>query len=216
MKEQALQVFDGVMLSDGGIARPASPWFSMGLSGREHMDWLCYIKDALNTLGVEVCAGHPKVTQAIHKHNNEPYDFCRLSSKSSGFVTEQRRRWYPDGKKEVPEDFTFTPTVLANEVMGDGTSGWAACDHSGGIYVLLCTQSFSLHSIEIVEYELRRVGLTHLSRGHYRAQDGSGIAIRILGGSAPMLMELIEPHILSSYRYKIKKPGSRARSNALQ
>lgn len=209
--EQALQVFDGVMLSDGGIVRPASPWFQITLSGKEHMDWLYYIESALVVLGVELCSSYPKVVQAFNRCTGMYHDYYRLITRESEFITEQRIRWYSSGRKEVPIDFTFTPIVLANELMGDGSSNWNNGNHDYGIYIDLCTQSFNLESIELLEYELKRVGLTHLSRNHRPTQCKPGIALRVLGTSAAEFMELVEPYILPSYRYKVKKPGLRQR-----
>lgn len=214
-RDTAFEVLDGVMLSDGSICRPSlNAYFHMTLSGGRHLDWLLYIRRALRTFDIPVGSEFPKAFPAIG-YGGKPRTFCELRSRVSQFLTLQYERWYFTGKKEVPEDFVFTPAVLANEMMGDGSSNWYNGNPSIGVCAHLSTQSFNLHSIEILEYELRQLGLLHLSRTHHPAQGGSGIGIRILGGSAADLMELIEPHVMPSYRYKIKKPGQNARSNSL-
>lgn len=215
-KEEALQVFDGVMLSDGGIyVSRRSCCFRLVLSGIEHMDWLNHVKEALKLLGVEFNPGTPNSHKRVG-YTGKVLDYCQLGSKVSALVTHQRARWYPNGRKEVPEDFLFTPISLANEVMGDGSSNWNSSNPDYGVFMELCTESFSLASIGRIEHQLRLLGLTNLSRVHLPARQGSEIGIVVRGLSAGLLMSTVEPHILPSYRYKIKKPGMKARVNPLQ
>lgn len=205
--DEAWQVFDGVVLSDGSIS-PQPSRFMMSLVGLDHVDWLERIKTALITLGVPVPFRYPTASWVPAKQKYRIY----LNSRLCPLMDEQRSRWYPDGTKEAPGDLAFGPEGLANELMGDGSSAWARGNPDFGTYVVLCTQGFNLSSVGIVEDKLKQLGLFYLSRSHRLVRRGAGIVIVVTGTSASRLADLVEPYILPSYLYKVKKPGTRART----
>lgn len=208
-KEEAQQVFDGVMLSDGGLGVPRkgiNARFQIKLSGEEHIDWLYHIRDALWALGVSVSPGYPKLV--AHQIGRQPC--VMLSTLCDPFLTRQYHRWYPHNVKEVLEDFQFTPVSLANAFMGDGSSS-ARYPHSvmnRTVYVKLCTESYSLLGISRIEQALFRLGITEVNRiQQYRnlKNGGSGVRVYLRQCSVDSFMDIVEPYILPSYRYKIKR-----------
>lgn len=206
---EAQQVYDGVMLSDGGLILPRSyprAWFQIALSGKEHLDWLYYIKDALEGLDITVTPGHPKVRERV-RPSGDTYDYCYLGTKTSEFLTLAHRRWYPgrhtDGtwRKEVPEDFLLTPISLANWFMGDSTSGRDK-RRSSTITLTLLTHCFSEHGISVLEEQLHSFNLS-TGRAHRRVLKGSGIEITIPQNSIDAFADLVEYWVLPSYRHKV-------------
>lgn len=202
---EASEVFDGVMLSDGGLIIPSrgvNARLQVKLSGEEHIDWLYHIRDALEALNISVSPGYPRLV--AHRPGRQPC--VMLSTLCDPYLTEQYRRWYPDGTKEVPEDFRFTPVVLADEFTGDGSA--RKDKRSPTICLQLCTEGFSLGSIEKIEQELSRLGIADTGRTQQYKRlkgNGSGIRVNVPQGAVNFFMDLVEPHVMPSYRYKIKR-----------
>lgn len=200
-------VFDGVMLSDGAIVpTPASFRFHMSLTGRDHMDWLHFIKDSLDLLGVD--CSEPSVRTMTYR--GSPKEYSYLCSRTSEFLVEQRQRWYPEGRKEVPMDFTFIPVSLANEFMGDGSSNWYKNPRGQKlyVYVYLHTYAYSQDSIELLLTALSTLEISgkwsQYVKGNARSGARKGLQLSSIAGVWEF-MDTVEPHILPSYRYKIKR-----------
>jgi LAGLIDADG DNA endonuclease family/Homeodomain-like domain len=117
---------------------------------------------------------------ALHTLGGEPAPFIR---KSSGyrtspcrmwqwlshrhvFLTEQHRRWYPNGVKIVPPDFKLTAVSALHWFVGDGSL------HSRQAQVILCTDNFDELSIERLMQQLLLLGLSsytsRTSKGNQR------------------------------------------------
>lgn len=211
-ENEAVQVFDGLMVGDGNLSsallagdriekchRVKDSRFCIAQSGEryDHADWMYYIKDALVTLGVDVSYHYPKSGTRISR--GKVFKLCSLSSLTSPFLTLQRIKWYPNGVKEIPEGFEFTPASLANAWMGDGS----VIELFEGHLSELSVPNFSLHSIEIVERALHSIGITNTSRVH-RDVGNSGVIIAVRQSSRDTLAGLVEPYLLPSFRYKIR------------
>lgn len=194
------EVIDGALLSDAGIASPyVASHLTMALSGAEHIDWLHAVKAALDSLSVEVCAGHPRLLSRVDPWGRQ-YVYCYMKTKASQFIDSERERWYNKGRKEVPGDLVVTPTLLAHWFMGDGNSH--KDDRCCSVTVSLCSQSYDLESIEVLEEQLRLLGL-NTGRAHVKVKVGSGILITIRQDSVDRFMSIIEPYMVSSYKYKV-------------
>lgn len=200
-EQRAQEVFDGVMLSDGHLCcrNKRSTYFSIDLSGQEHLDWLELIKAALIILGLEVPPHQPH----LYKGTSRGKLFLLLSMRTycSPYLAYPRQRWYPDGKKIVPADLQLTPFMLANEMMGDGSSGW---NKTGYVFTYFATQGFDLDSIVRLEEKLHRIGLETGRSHNGRVVKGSGIKVTVKGESIGKLMSMVAPYIVPSYQYKIK------------
>lgn len=188
------------MLSDGSLSfcsRNAN--FIMCLSGREHIDWLVVVADALGALGVQLCPGHPKVMPRVSR--GKSYENCILESRVSSFLTGQRCRWYPNHIKAIPKDITITPIMLANVLMGDGNSTLRT--GQGAPHLILLTLSierFSIPDLQFFADRLRKLGIygsvdTKGNNG-YRASNTRGVNA---------FMDLAEPYVVPSYKYKVKR-----------
>jgi len=212
-KDMALQIFDGVMLGDGGLYRALRAGdppplcyrvkesrFSITQSTEayDHMDWLYSLKKAFVELRVEVSSGYPKYTKC--RSRGKVFGSSKLLTLCSPWLTEQRKRWYPKGIKEVPGDCLFTPISLANMWMGDGG---ASRDPRGiAVNTHFSTQGFSLSSVEAIEAALRDLGI-HTGRGT-EDRGISGIAITVLQRSVDTFMDIIDHWVTPSFKYKVK------------
>lgn len=205
----AREVLDGVVFSDGFLFRHGArgnSYLSVQLSGKDHIDWLCTIRSALVLLGVEVPDKHPYVFPVTKK--GKFYEYCFLRSHVSPFLTKMRDLWYPEGVKEVLKDFKFTPVSLAHAFMGDGSS---SIGYEGRVFTnittTLHTQKYNMLSMEHIEYALRNAGIVHIGRARLRSRkprSGAGIVLTILQPSVDRFMEMVEPHMEASYKYKVK------------
>lgn len=202
---QAFQVFDGVMLSDGGLSlHSRNGRLDIATSDENHTkpheDWLLLIGEALNTLGVELLSGHPRPFNL--PRGGKPFSGYRLTTKASPVLTSQFSRWYPGGRKEVPEDLLLTPITLAHWFMGDGSSGWRGLIAIG---IELATSAFSDRSVQTLENKLAALGL-YTCEPHMdgRLAKGSRKSIVIAQGSVNDFMKTVEPFIVPSFTYKIK------------
>lgn len=194
----AYKVLDGVMLSDGRLfmqQRSRNAAFRISQSGIQHLDWLQSIRLCLSALGVD-CPG-VKLTKACRR-NGEAYDYLYLLSRVSPILTKEYFRWYPHGKKLVPNDLELTPVVLANLFTGDGSSSWRLGNR--GVVMSLCVQNFSLEDIERIQSQLDDRGIK-MAPNCRRVLTTAGTA------SILTFMDMVEPYIVPSYRYKIKRPA---------
>lgn len=206
--EEAVQVFSGVMLGDGGLALRRfcdNANFRMALSSKKQgipsvslIGYLHFVMGALASLGVEAMTGHPKVFKRV-RPDGQTYDYCDLETKVSPFLTHEYLRWYSNGRKEVPKDLVLTPISVAHWFMGDGTSSKQAAGKPLFDCVNLCTQAFNSYS-----QELLKVQLLGLSIYATIQRSGSKQKIYILQDSVDDFMRVVDPHVIEPYRYKIK------------
>ena len=187
----ATQILDGVLLSDGGLRRYSRrALFQLSQSGEEHMDWLLYLRDkCLIPLEVPISAGYPKAFK--YSSRGKPYTHCVLSTRLSSTLLSDYYRWYPNGEKVAPTDLTLTPITMANWHMGDGCKSFQG-------QICLSTNSFS------------DTGRLFLAKALY---DSFGIMAGITSAGelrfavaeqVDLFINMIAPHIVSSYKYKIE------------
>lgn len=179
------EVFGGVMLGDGCVnTKSGTCWFAMSQHG--HKDWLLHIIKHLELLGVVFSDIYPKL------FNEQWY----IASRTSSFLSEQRRRWYPGGKKIVPSNITLTSAVLANWFMGDGSSVYRSDTRFRRVRVVFAAYGFLDSDRDALVSKLSDVGL--------RASNSSR-CVRISEiVSVNSFMSMVEPEIVDSFRYKIK------------
>ncbi len=193
------EVFDGVMLSDAGLKfskRSKNAWFSMGLSGSEHMDWLIYIKATLVALDVPVYARGLRLYRGTSR--GKQYIGALLQSSSRPFLTKQYERWYSEGVKVVPKDVAVTPLSVANWFMGDGSSSPDKRNDAIVTYFACC--KFTPEESTLLAGRLTVLGVAAtavLNRGYSR--------VNISQFSVNHFMDIIEEYVLPSYQYKIKR-----------
>lgn len=203
----ALEVFDGAMLSDAKLARhpDKSTYFAISQNGIEHLDWLKLIKSTLSALGVVVSSIYPKVFQVVNG-SGKICDQWYLGTYSSPFLSDQYKRWYPDGKKRVPDDLELTPRVCSNWFIGDGcTSIYRARGNSNLVELDLCTQCFPKDDTLRLQLLLRGLGV-HV----FLVRRKPSFIIRTENATmVNKFLDIIKSHILPSYAYKIKRPWLR-------
>ena len=114
----------------------------------------------------------------------------RFTTLSRPELTPYFRAFYPNGKKVVPP-VTLTPIALAVWFMDDGSKSYRA--------LYLNTQQFEL------EDQMRLLEMLKVQFGIHATlnRDKTYHRIRIAVRSVDRFVELIRPHLLNSFEYKI-------------
>ncbi len=220
-KGVAMQKLEAAIISDGYLQpKSGNAYFYLSLSDNkdlvqrekipinELLDFLrSFVADILSPLDVKPCTGYPKVVLRMGTSKKGIYlPGVMLCTLKSELVTELYHKYYPFGRKLVPGSFTLTRLSLAWLFMFDGNSQW---DNNGGdrIIVSLYTQGLDTNSVEILEHGLALLGV-NTGRNHVKVQNGSGIIISVLADNTDCFMDLIEPHVVPPFYYKVKYRGS--------
>lgn len=200
-----IEVFDGVMLSDGSLRMHGhNANLSIQLSGAEHLDWLQLIKASLAELGMTTNKGHPKVVPAVSK--GKLYERALLAFNTDPFFTKQYKRWYKDGIKVLPSDIQLTPVSVAHFYMGDGCASYKyfkSAPNSVFVSAAFCTDNFAESEVDVLVDQLHSLDIT---RAIKQKATGNFEVYVSEAGSVCALMDMVEPYIVPSLQYKIKRP----------
>ncbi len=212
-KVEALQILNGLLLGDGGIhlVSGGGRFTIVQTGGTEHIDWLLYIKRALSTLEIYTSANFPAIRQTMTARG-KPMQVLSLCSLTSSFLKDLYYIWYPEHKKTVPEDICLTPVTIAHWFMGDGCSTYQCRHRSSYVEVFFATDSFQLHEVHSLVRQLHLLGIGGAYCGvRYNGKHHKPYPRIYINRGSPIntLMDMIEPHICESFRYKIKRPRYR-------
>lgn len=174
----------GSVLGDGYIRimpgrKDAFLEVNHSLKAKDYVDWKYFVLK-------NICNSEPK-----ERETNEGRHAYRFFTKQDKEITEIYNLFYRDGKKIIPKELEINPIVLAVWLMDDGSKS------NGGVY--LNTQQFSMLDQKRLLHQLREIGLrARLNR------DKKYYRIRFLKESISKLIEIVQPHIIPSMRYKIE------------
>ncbi len=200
---ESVQAVEGAILSDAGVYRKSRhAHFTMKQSYKEHLDWLNYLAACLENLGI-----HSNVRPYRQVGSRDGLCYT-LQSQVHPWLTGQRLRWYPDGKKIVPDDLHLTSVTIANWIMGDGSIrfGWTTA-HVAVIKpcIVLCTHGFNLDDVEKLRRKLQRVGVRDTC--HYKTNnEGSGVAILVKQKGTSKIRTAVGEYVAPSFQYKMRGP----------
>ena len=150
--------------------------------GFKHKEFAVYINDFLD-LGGNV---HKKIHVSDRYKTGQCVQFG-LMSKNNILFTNERQRWYPNGKKIIPEDFRFSPVSMNIVYLSDG--------HLDKYHIILSTQSFDRESIE-------RLLIEKLREIKIECWITKNNEIYIASKSVADFLNYIGPCPVECYRYK--------------
>lgn len=174
----------GSVLGDGYIRimpgrKDAFLEVNHSLKAKDYVDWKYFVLK-------NICNSEPK-----ERETNEGRIAYRFFTKQDKEITEIYNLFYQNGKKIIPKELEMNPIVLAVWLMDDGSK--SNCS------IYLNTQQFSMLDQRRLLHKLREIGLrARLNR------DKKYYRIRFLKESIPKLIEIVQPHIIPSMRYKIE------------
>jgi len=190
-------IIDGLMLGDATIAK-GSPYFMFAQS-REHK------------------ASFPMGIRRMLIDSGMPCNFHQGIPKSDGVlittiwtpVTDswerERERWYPEGKKIIPDDFRVTPASMLMYHLCDGCLSHQRIKSDGtksGAHVVLSTYAYTVEDLVKLAAKINEAaglsGRFTMSKNHtlhlcYQPAVRSYMNYMLKGGSVP-----------SGYEYKFR------------
>jgi hypothetical protein len=185
MDEKTLEWVDGFLLGDGSILRSkrlcSGARFSIGSSENE---WATFAMRGFAAYG----ATQPRENKRLDDPKNPNSTWSSVTWTHPDIVA-QARRWYPDGKKEVPCDIRITPTSVLLWYLGDGS----ICSDLESNYsaVQLATCAFDPERIEQVLipklYTVGIDGVHEKAKNSIRIRTSSiGVFFDYIGRSSPI------------------------------
>jgi recombination protein RecA len=180
LSETQRSLIVGTLLGDGAMRCKVNALIEINHSAgqRAYVDWK-------HQLLAELVGTPPKPRNG--KGGRVAYRFTTLSRPE---LTPYFRAFYPNGKKVVPE-ITLTPLALAVWFMDDGSKSHRA--------LYLNTQQFELED----QVRLLQLLKTQFGIDATLNRDKTYYRIRIAVKSVGRFIELIRPHLLNEFEYKL-------------
>ena len=195
-----LDTLDGSMLGDGSlVCSDRSAHYYASYSGTSHLDCLKDVADTFLRSNIPVSIGYPKLQESVS--HGKRYIRATLLTKSCETLTQEYKRWYISGVKEVPKDLLLTPRAIAQWYMDDGCVRGTKCKT---LYVDFSVYSFSIESVHILEDQLKNFGILTRESINKEVKVGSKMRLFILQECVNRFMELVEPYVYPSFREKLK------------
>ena len=156
LNERILQILDGVILSDGtyNFGGKDNKTASLQLTQKtESREWLDSLKTVFENK-IE-CSINERTT----KLKGKSFSQCVFKTRYYKEFGDEKKRWYPKGKKIVPRDIRLTPLVLAHWYMGDGSLDVTNRTKSGKKFyrIVLCTECFTKKENEFLKHKLKKI-----------------------------------------------------------
>lgn len=150
--ERVRELVDGLLLGDGWIEQ-GSVGSRLCLKQTEaHAPWVEQVTEELCTLGIEWSYSRRMAgTVFIKEKEYVQRATCAFRTRSYLYFTQERTRWYPQGKKCIPSDVILTPTSIAHWYFGDGMRG------SKGYHARFATDGFPPEDVHLLAQRLSEV-----------------------------------------------------------
>lgn len=204
--EKFVSIVDGLLLGDGRIGEKGLLRLEQS---KKRLGWLEHVAFNLSTIGADtrLIPIPPRERELEgrkirHKGGGLVYTPCYVE------LQEQKKRWYPEGKKIVPEDVVLTPLSLAYWFCGDGSY-----DKSGSL--VFYTNSFRKENVERLARELTLLGVEARC---VPAQRSNEYTVSVTKKEAACrFKEIVEPHMPECCMYKLQhvRPPFKNRSGTL-
>jgi len=111
-----LELIEGELLGDGSINKVNGGHLGCYTHASKYYEYVCWLDRVFSSEGL-VRSGN--IDEYKHRENSAIY--YRYKSISCVELGVLYKKWYPNGKKTVPEDLEFTPTILRQWFVGDGS-----------------------------------------------------------------------------------------------
>ena len=144
------EIICGSLLSDGCITKIPKCKNYYYVHTCKHIEYLHFLKDEL-TLETKIIPYKAKQYHANdgrREYSGWGSAGGQLKSGVHEFLTQLRQKWYPGGKKIIPDDLLLTPRIVLHWFLGDGTNRF----NEG---VRLCTDAFPHKDAERLSEQLR-------------------------------------------------------------
>ncbi len=181
---------DGLLIGDGSIIN-YNRWSALYFQGfaLRYKDWAEKIKKDFSSFGIASKISKRTIPKRIIKTKIVPSSEIVIlwTLKYDNFLLF-RKRWYPNGVKNIPDDIEISPEFLSNWYQGDGSI------HRLQKNIVISSLSFSRDDLLKVSRKIN-VKLNIKSVVHK-----TGIYIN--RKHAKLFLDYIEPYMVSCFDYK--------------
>ena len=199
LSESMIEWIDGFLLGDGAITSVSKNrgTFRFSMDSVEQ-EWAKYAISGLTPY----CPSEPKQSGTISI--KRPRLSWMSKSLTHPDIAAQFARWYPDGKKSVPNDIRITPVSIMLWYLGDGS-----LSHAKGNFESLrfATCSFSISEInDVLIPKLNKFGINCIGAGGQT--ELNDVRVRVCPESIGRFFDLIgHESPIPCYAYKFDVPG---------
>lgn len=153
-----------------------------------------------------------KLEKVIHKGNDSTHKRDTMSyvmrTEAHPYLTILRDEWYKNNRKIIPKDIDFTSKIMAFWFMGDGSSQWIGAKKDL-TRISLYTNSFRIDECKRLILLLSNFGISSgllkIRKNQYIIGLSKSIEVR-------KFFDLIKPHMIKCFSYKIKYPRYASKS----
>ena len=184
IREKFREVLDGLLLSDGNLSSPRGfqAVYHQDSSQSEFIDYVADALDRNNYLAVKYDYAR------FDKRTGKTYHSYSVNSVFSVELQEQYDRWYKEGIKTLPLDFTITPVILMMLYLGDGHKD-KRCRN-----IVISTESFKEEEVESIVDRFLSIGIPSYRQLNNR--------IRVKADGYDAFMSYIGRCPIGCYEYK--------------
>lgn len=154
---QQTQILEGLLLGDGGMPKPAkngNTYLSIErkLEDKEYLLYHAQIFEKyLGDKGITYRTRfHPKTKRAHHS--------IILRTKQNEFFGQFYKKWYPNGKKQIPRSVELCPVTVATWFADDGCVS-VHKNYKNLISLKLSTNGFNKEDVEFLQTKLKETYL---------------------------------------------------------
>lgn len=146
----AIEWINGELLGDGCIQQSTIYSVKFGYSSK-YKEYIEYVRDTLKSFGIKQAG---KINEYHHKKMDcYSYHYCSLCYSE---LMPIYKKWYPNGKKTIPQDIRLTPITLRQHYIGDGC---LTHKYDCRPYIHLATCGFSILGVEMLVKQLIELGI---------------------------------------------------------
>jgi len=144
----ALQFLEGELLGDGGLIYSSGQKSARFAYSSKHYDYLMWLASELQKMGIQQSGD-------LYKQTRGECYWWQYQSRHYRELATLKRRWYPEGKKVVPEDIELAPVVARQWYLGDGSLCRSRRQRA---WIEFCTDGFALSCVRLLADKLAALG----------------------------------------------------------
>lgn len=145
----ALEFLEGELLGDGSLMFSSHCKSARFSYSSKHYDYLVWLSKELQRAGIQQSG------TLYHHQHKAGYTWWQYQSRHYRELAALKNRWYPDGKKAVPEDIKLTPLVVRQWYLGDGS---LCCSRRQRAWIEFCTDGFSPAGVKLLADKMAALG----------------------------------------------------------
>lgn len=191
MVELTKNYIDGLLIGDGSIINN-NQWSALYFQGfaLRYKDWAEKIKKDFSSFGIASKISHRIVPKRVIKNKIvPPSDIVILWTLKYDNFLLFRKKWYPSGVKNIPDDIEISPEFLANWYQGDGSL------NRKQKIIVISSLSFARDDLLTVSRKI------NIKLGINSVVHKTGLYIN--RKHAKIFLDYIEPYMASCFDYKI-------------